>query len=241
MTRKTQRVGPTVSHVTLRRAVVGTALALSTCAPLAFIACGGELLADASTSEDASNEALANLSEGGEDAVVSVPPEEAAAEASAADAGDGSPACNGVIPRGNCSYTGPSSPPFDLTACGLLPPDGTDAGNTATAFCLEQNPAFSAPINSTRAMPADDAGDSGAYVCVCGSGVPGGRAPHGLELAPRSVDSLGDFFAAAAEAEAASIDGFEILEAELAAHGAPARLLRASRRAAMDERRTPPR
>jgi hypothetical protein len=51
------------------------------------------------------------------------------------------------------------------------------------------------------------------------------------------VRSLGDFFAASAEAEAASIDGFEILAAELSAHGAPRSLLRACRRAASDERR----
>jgi hypothetical protein len=58
-----------------------------------------------------------------------------------------------------------------------------------------------------------------------------------LDLAPRPVRSLGDFFAASAEAEAASIDGFEILAAELSAHGAPRRLLRACRKAASDERR----
>lgn len=219
----------------MRRAVIGTTLALSSCASMMFLACGGTVGADASGA-DASSESQAVVN-----GDPSVPPETGAdpqvVDASADDAREDGPACNGVIPRTECGYPGAGSPPFDLAECGLLP-DGTDAGKTASEFCLEQNPKFSAPVNSTRAQPYDpvDAGP-GVYICVCGSGVPGGRNPHGLELGARSVETLGDFFAAAAESEAASVDGFEILEAELAAHGAPARLLRASRRAAMDERR----
>jgi hypothetical protein len=48
-------------------------------------------------------------------------------------------------------------------------------------------------------------------------------------------DGVGRFFAAAAALEAASVDAFLILRAELTAHGAPRRLLRAAERSARDE------
>ena len=70
---------------------------------------------------------------------------------------------------------------------------------------------------------------------ICAKGV--GRIPAGLAPArvARALSALGDWFAAAAHLEAASVHAFRRLHDELAAHGAPARLLRAARRAQRDE------
>jgi hypothetical protein len=64
-----------------------------------------------------------------------------------------------------------------------------------------------------------------------------GRKPAGLQ--PRrarvSMSRVADFLARSAELEAASVMAFQIMEAELAAHGAPAHLLERVRAAAEDE------
>jgi hypothetical protein len=63
-----------------------------------------------------------------------------------------------------------------------------------------------------------------------------GRMPE--RLRPRSVvqlSAVAGFFATSAHLEAASVDAFCILHAELVAHGAPASLRRAALRAAEDE------
>jgi hypothetical protein len=89
--------------------------------------------------------------------------------------------------------------------------------------------------------------DSGAPVCPAISGtvtvscvgVPCvGRWTSGVET-PRADNpsSLGEYFARCSYFEAASVYAFERLAAELAAHGAPARLVRAAYRAARDEAR----
>ena len=67
----------------------------------------------------------------------------------------------------------------------------------------------------------------------------GGRCPEGLAPPASSVagDPLGAWLAASAHLEAASIDAFEILAAELGAHRAPTALIRAARAATADERR----
>jgi len=63
-----------------------------------------------------------------------------------------------------------------------------------------------------------------------------GRRPEGMHDAERArVNVLADWFARAAELEAASVHAFEILREELAYHGAPKRLLRACERARRDE------
>lgn len=65
-----------------------------------------------------------------------------------------------------------------------------------------------------------------------------GRRPHGLASdgsSPACLDELGAYFARAAHLEAASVVAFEQLERELAALGAPERLLRAMRRAQREE------
>jgi hypothetical protein len=73
------------------------------------------------------------------------------------------------------------------------------------------------------------------YTPVCA----GGRCPEGL-APPASGDArdpLGAWLAANAHLEAASIDAFEILAAELGAHCAPQKLIQGARAAAADERR----
>ena len=67
----------------------------------------------------------------------------------------------------------------------------------------------------------------------------GGRCPEGLAppASPGAGDALGAWLAANAHLEAASIDAFEILAAELGAHRAPPVLIRAARAATADERR----
>ncbi len=72
---------------------------------------------------------------------------------------------------------------------------------------------------------------TGTTVC------PGGRRPSGYESSDRPLLDVGDYFAELARLEAASVDAFELLATELAAHGAPFALVRRARRAATDERR----
>lgn len=64
----------------------------------------------------------------------------------------------------------------------------------------------------------------------------GGRRPEGFAPSANVDGSpVGAFFAKLAELEAASVDAFEILASELAAHGAPDHLRRAALRSARDE------
>jgi len=72
-----------------------------------------------------------------------------------------------------------------------------------------------------------------AFVCA------GGRCPEGLvrPAGGGAGDTLGAWLAANAHLEAASVDAFEILAAELGAHRAPAALIHAARAAIADERR----
>jgi hypothetical protein len=79
--------------------------------------------------------------------------------------------------------------------------------------------------------------DGGAFqvLCVYNCG-PAGRRPAGLEEAQASAGcAVGQYFAAMAHLEAASVHAFRAMARELAAHGAPARLVLAARRAARDE------
>lgn len=74
----------------------------------------------------------------------------------------------------------------------------------------------------------------------CGGGASSdGRRPDGLEPPPIAADrtDLGVHFARMAYHEAAAATAFEQLAIDLRAHGAPASLLRALQRAAVDERR----
>lgn len=76
-----------------------------------------------------------------------------------------------------------------------------------------------------------------SYSCPkVGPTVVDGRRPAELALCEISGESdVGAFFAEVMQLEAASIDAFAILAAELAAHGAPADLVTAAERAGRDE------
>lgn len=83
-------------------------------------------------------------------------------------------------------------------------------------------------------------GDGGFEVrIVYNYGCAGGRCPEGLapSASGGTGDALGAWLAANAHLEAASIDAFEILAAELGAHRAPPAFIRAARSAMADERR----
>lgn len=64
-----------------------------------------------------------------------------------------------------------------------------------------------------------------------------GRRPDALRSRTHRARSVGDFFANAAHLEAASVHAFAQLAAELVAHGAPRRLVRAASRSRVDELR----
>ena len=67
-------------------------------------------------------------------------------------------------------------------------------------------------------------------------GIPGkGRLPEGFYPPHGHGDTLGDYFAMAAQLEAVSVPAFHRLARELAAHHAPVSLVRAARSAARDE------
>jgi len=73
------------------------------------------------------------------------------------------------------------------------------------------------------------------YTPICA----GGRCPEGLARPEGggAGETLGAWLAANAHLEAASVDAFEILAAELGAHRAPPALIQAARAAIADERR----
>jgi hypothetical protein len=80
--------------------------------------------------------------------------------------------------------------------------------------------------------------DAGAPAIECGGCMvaSAGRRPAGLSRRrPSGGSRVGEYFAASAHLEAASVVAFDVLERELQAHGAPARLCRAARRARRDE------
>jgi hypothetical protein len=85
--------------------------------------------------------------------------------------------------------------------------------------------------------------DSGVLLAASCTGTPGclgGRAPFTLVDAKDLGLSeggcpVGSFFARAARLEAASVHAFRILARELRVHGAPAQLIAAARRSALDE------
>ena len=93
------------------------------------------------------------------------------------------------------------------------------------------------------ALPEGLAPSRAAVVCRlvtpggCRSSVPSGRFPHTHVRQGRDLVTPGDFYAAAAEDEAAAVAAFRILTRELRFHGAPDTLVRAAQRAAADEAR----
>jgi hypothetical protein len=87
--------------------------------------------------------------------------------------------------------------------------------------------------NGTIVKDATGGVDLDCATCAKGVGrIPAGLAPARMKRAPSAV---GDYLAGAAHLEAAAVHAFRRLQRELAGSGAPARLLRAARRAAADE------
>jgi hypothetical protein len=133
----------------------------------------------------------------------------------------------GVIGRENVLYP-----------CGLPPANGTSCApycNGLTLGCY---------VSCNHGIPGTttdypwldtDAGTS-RVVVTCLTPVVTGRRPGGLvEEAQGQARSAGELLALQAYLEAASVDAFLGLAAEMRAHGAPAQLVRRLRRAAADE------
>ena len=157
----------------------------------------------------------------------------------------------------NIGFDPCSNPPADMTE--TLAINQTDAGSGAgvvdasiddliarcqksssdcTPLCEQVlwQPTNQPPIKSCKLIT----GDGGLAVrIVYNYGCVGGRCPEGLAppASGGAEDPLGAWLAASAHLEAASIDAFEILAAELGAHRAPPALIRAARAATADERR----
>jgi hypothetical protein len=111
----------------------------------------------------------------------------------------------------------------DLSKCDLTSDSGAVPTSTCEAICSQSFCTFNGNTN----------------IVLCG-GVCIGRLPACLrneQLPARKAreSAVGDYLARAAYLEAAAVDAFAILAAELHAHGAPASLKRAARRAKADE------
>jgi len=140
---------------------------------------------------------------------------------------DGNPQCEAIweyqcgLPAGVVPVDGSCS--FSLNDCNrICPATGAYMCETAEASC---------PV--TIGVDASVT----LFCSFCPNGI--GRRPRGLVSASaRSCGtSLGDYFARAAELEAASVYAFRILENDLRSIGAPRSLCAAARRAARDETR----
>jgi len=114
------------------------------------------------------------------------------------------------------------------------PDGGWSEGELSHEECVELCGAD--VISCGKRLVADD---MPAYDCTRPAECGAGRRPAGFSPAPGlpAPSLVAAWLARAAELEAASVDAFRILRRELAAHGAPRALLRASSRAAADERR----
>jgi rubrerythrin len=172
-----------------------------------------------------------------------------ASEDSTIEAGDGADALNPCAPveidgayiEGDAGSDGCSS--FRTLPCGVPAEAGTITEclptlDTCLAACGPNLLYFCqlAPVTcSVEAGIFDDAAIIIECISCAGSG---GRRPLGLRasVTPRRTPT-GDYFAAMAHLEAASVRAFCDLERWLGAFGAPRRLVEAARRAAADERR----
>jgi hypothetical protein len=113
--------------------------------------------------------------------------------------------------------------------CGL--PDPVDVGPTSER-CQQLCPADAGFFSCW--ITRDDAGPASVVQCTsCAVG----RRPvaHRARAGSRGRSQLGGWLARIAELEAAAVDAFDVLSAELSAHGAPRRLRVEARRARRDE------
>jgi hypothetical protein len=120
--------------------------------------------------------------------------------------------------------------------------DGGFTGDNCNSVCVS----FMVPPGqscSCTDIPCSFTTQNGAPAVSCNWRTPSGcccitgRRPPSLlpSTSVRSAHPIGAFFAEAARLEAASVPAFRLLARELAAHGAPVRLVRAARSAAGDE------
>ncbi|HSQ62104.1 MAG TPA: ferritin-like domain-containing protein [Polyangiaceae bacterium] len=152
--------------------------------------------------------------------------------------GDAPPGCvvTGPAAHGGCGWQVQVNDP---KACGLVADGSPQPPDTCVSICGDATAQFCYAYAST-----DPQGQT-TYSVSCGQGCMG-RLPESVRLAPRRAGRtkgkerteravVGEHLARAAYLEAASVDAFYILYDELAAHGAPRRLLSAALRAARDE------
>ncbi|HEY1954931.1 MAG TPA: ferritin-like domain-containing protein [Polyangiaceae bacterium] len=132
------------------------------------------------------------------------------------------PLCDGVaIDAGAVGCNGKVIQLSSASACGIDAPPAVPS-NVCTNLC--GGPNYSCTY------------DSSTDLLTCQSFCTG-RLPSGLrdDFAGARADAVGDWLARAAYLEAAAVDAFAILAAELGAHGAPRALVRAAERAGADE------
>lgn len=153
--------------------------------------------------------------------------------------------------KGDLYVGGPEDPDIPIEVCGQLC-DGTGPGLKACQFAVRCDPAVSPDgepadyeYGPQNCHPYDSYYEEGMpsptltflVLCEVNYSSPGGRRPEGLAERSQCHDesAVAAYFANMAHLEAASVDAFDILAAELAAHGAPRSLRRAAARAAADE------
>jgi len=237
-------------HRRVRRAFVAALCALGPCA-LAQ-ACGGGSATDAKA-DAAGGEVDGTVP--ASDAPTTTPPpsaNDAAEDRRASDDGpnafDGPRNCGAqitLIDAGGpsdadadvdtlCSYAFACGVPSGVTnvGCDIVPADLDGAP-------LEASPALRCRLVEGQGCLADAfaPSESGAVTmeCIDCLGGPSGRRTAGIVRARVPFDGAGGYFARMAHAEAASVFAFQRLRGELARHGAPASLLRATESAANDE------
>ncbi len=118
--------------------------------------------------------------------------------------------------------------------------DGAISGSIWAADCgaICGDGITSCSVAHTAGMPAVNRQTCvSSHLCIMDpKTVSDGRRPAELYFAPsQAADAVGAFFAHVMQLEAASIDAFDILAAELQAHGAPASLIAAAHKARADE------
>ncbi len=129
-------------------------------------------------------------------------------------------------------------------SCPLYPTRGSSTCNLSATDCLDIctldggffDCVYPYPYCTLAGLWIAEAGAPVTVACGLCPGV--GRRPSGLRASSRSERArtqLGAYFARASRLEAASVFAFERLERELRAYRAPARLVLAARRAALDE------
>jgi len=130
-------------------------------------------------------------------------------------------------PDGACGLPGPIGSCIDVRVSCI--PDGLVLGQNSPC-----GPCWGGVTGLNSCIVSGEDGGDYSITCLCG----GGRFPVGLALvAPTggSGDAVGEFLARSAALEASAVRAFEQLAREVAAHGAPADLVKRLRRAARQE------